>query len=247
MALPLITSPRFNNTLEGFNRADVNFTADLASNMTISGQCITPSVRQHKMALRSARNSVPNRDFISATEFVQTARGKPQSFGFKFYEAPSNEMLLKTPNLGYVEKSKNTCFVDRASKQMSWVPGPIYNREIDWSKQLKATNGRFLKSPRYSIAGEIERLSKIKEKSVVGPNHYKEDEQWHKEGKKRKVSVGNFLWKDKRHSYIENSANQQIKNPSPDKYNKIKLDVVRDRVMDYKIHKSNFPRFSPSI
>jgi hypothetical protein len=34
--------------------------------------------------------------------------------------------------------------------------------------------------------------------------------------------------------------------PSPNKYDKIKLDIYKDRSLNYKIHNSNFPRFKPS-
>ena len=55
-----------------------------------------------------------------------------------------------------------------------------------------------MKKARYTVTDDIYNKAKFKEKSVVGPNHYKEDEQWHKAATKRKCSLGNFKWKDKR-------------------------------------------------
>ena len=59
--------------------------------------------------------------------------------------------------------------------QTQWVPGPVYNREIDWQKHIPGNKGKFLKKPRYTATDDIYNLAKSKEKSVVAPNHYKED------------------------------------------------------------------------
>lgn len=130
-------------------------------------------------------------------------------------------------------------------KKNAWVPGPNYNREIDWNKTLPTNTGRFMKKPRYTITDDIYNKAKSKEKSVVGPNHYKENEQWSKAATKRKVEVGSYKWKDKRQSFVEESANQLMEVPSPDKYEKINLDNIRDATINYKIHQSHFPRFKP--
>jgi hypothetical protein len=71
---------------------------------------------------------------------------------------------------------------------------------------------------------------------VVGPNHYKEDEQWSKAATKRKVDIGCFKWKDKRQSFVEQSSNQLLDYPSPDKYEKIKLDTYMSSTVNFKIH-----------
>jgi hypothetical protein len=105
--------------------------------------------------------------------------------------------------------------------------------------------GVFLKGKRVMIADEIQRLSKKKETSVVGAGHYNDDLQWQNEGKKRKVSIGNFTWRDRRQSYVTDTANNLILMPSPDKYDKVKLDTYKQRTLNYKIHTSNFPRFKP--
>ena len=60
-------------------------------------------------------------------------------------------------------------------KKKSWVPGPIYNREIDWKTHIPEKHGRFMKTARNTITDDIFIKSKFKEKCVVGPNHYKED------------------------------------------------------------------------
>ena len=130
-------------------------------------------------------------------------------------------------------------------KKKQWVPGPIYNREIDWNKTIPTNTGKFMKKARYTVTDDIYNKAKFKEKSVVGPNHYKEDEQWHKAATKRKCSLGNFKWKDKRQSYVENAANCQLTFPSPDKYEKINIETTCNSTINFKIHTTNFPRFKP--
>ena len=121
-------------------------------------------------------------------------------------------------------------------RKTSWVPGPIYNRDIDWNKTIPANTGKFLKKVRYTVTDDIYQKSKSKEKSTPAPNHYKEDEQWHKASTKRKIEVGCHKWNDKRQSYIENTSNLLAECPSPDKYEKIKIETYQNRTLNFKIH-----------
>lgn len=84
-------------------------------------------------------------------------------------------MLLKSIPLGLADKSKNPSFAERIMKKNSWVPGPIYNRDIDWKTHIPKNHGRFMKTARNTTTDDIYIRSKFKEKCVVGPNHYKED------------------------------------------------------------------------
>jgi|TARA_B110000305_G_C19331910_1_gene584417 hypothetical protein len=129
-------------------------------------------------------------------------------------------MLLKKIPLCVSDKSKQKSFIDHVQKKGGWVPGPVYNREIDWNTTLPKNAGKFKKSPRYVIADEIINSHKHKEKSVPGPNHYKEDLAWRKKSKIERAT-GNYNYKDKRASFIDEQVNQRHINPSPDKYEKV--------------------------
>ena len=82
---------------------------------------------------------------------------------------------MKKVPFGFTDKEKNLTFAEQIQKKKAWVPGPIYNRDIDWKTHIPPTKGKFMKSARNTFTDDIFIRSKFKEKSVVGPNHYKED------------------------------------------------------------------------
>ncbi len=47
---------------------------------------------------------------------------KKTTFGFNFYNTPSNEMLLKKVPLGKANKEKNLSFAEKIQKKKMWVP-----------------------------------------------------------------------------------------------------------------------------
>ena len=51
--------------------------------------------------------------------------------------------------------------------------------------------------------------------------------------------------RDKRISFNEQPANWVIEIPSPDKYEKVQFDVIRERKHAIKIHTTHLPRFKP--
>lgn len=75
------------------------------------------------------------------------------------YKAPNNDWIYKGLNnapLGKVNKQKFLTFAENIMAKKKWVPGPGTNQKIDqWDKMLGKNNGKFLKSHRYTIAGEI--------------------------------------------------------------------------------------------
>ena len=113
-------------------------------------------------------------DHLTVKDIVSATLGEKE-WGMTAYKSPSNEMLLKKIPLCVSDKSKQKSFIDIVQKKGGWVPGPVYNRDIDWNNVLPKNAGKFKKSPRYVIADEIINSHKHKEKSVPGPNHYKED------------------------------------------------------------------------
>lgn len=82
--------------------------------------------------------------------------------------------------MGLAAKEKNLTIFGQIQKKKAWVPGPIYNRDIDWNTNIPPTKGRFMKTARNTFTDDIFLRSKFKEKSVVGPSHYQEDKQWNK-------------------------------------------------------------------
>ena len=109
---------------------------------------------------------------------------------------------MKKIPLGLSDREKNLSFAEKVMKKKSWVPGPIYNREINWKTHIPQTHGRFMKTARNTITDDIYIRSKFKEKSVVGPNHYKEDQQWPKKSSQKKP-IGSYKFTDKRQSFVE--------------------------------------------
>jgi hypothetical protein len=125
MALPLITSPRF--TQDGSSPR-----SEMLGPMSVTGSKFGVSQSPRLKQVKTARNS---RDLISVQDYVKTVSGKPQ-FGNTFYNMPSNEMLLKRIPFGKPAKGKNISFTEQVMKKSAWVPGPKYDREIDWKKSL---------------------------------------------------------------------------------------------------------------
>ena len=107
------------------------------------------------------------------------------------YYCPSNEMRdWKRPLLGKAEKSKLSTFADQIIKKKAWVPGPVYTQLYEWNAMKPKDHGRFAKSIRYTIAGEIEKRSKTKEKSSPGANAYDPTAYTHSTQFKR--TIGNY-------------------------------------------------------
>ena len=107
------------------------------------------------------------------------------------YYTPSNEMRdWKKPLLGKADKSKLVTFADAIIKKKAWVPGPCYTKLYEWNSMKPKDHGRFAKSTRYTIAGEIEKKSKVKEKSSPGANAY--DPMSYKASTNYKRTIGNY-------------------------------------------------------
>ena len=183
---PLIITPRY--IREGFSPK-----MGMNTSMSVTGSKVGIFQSPREKPAQMSRNGLQPREFMSVQDYVKTVSGKSQ-FGHTFYDPPSNEMLQKKIPLGISSKEKNMSFAEQVMKKKAWVPGPIYNREIDWNKTIPKNTGKFLRKARDTVTDDIYTKAKSKEKSVVGPNHYKEDEQWSKAATKRKVNVGFFKW-----------------------------------------------------
>ena len=44
---------------------------------------------------------------------------------------------------------------------------------------------------------------------------------------------------------MNEAENDAMRIPAANKYNSINLDIINDRTLEVKIHKTNFPRFKP--
>lgn len=160
---------------------------------------------------------------MTIQEYVKTTTNANE-YGHSFYKTPSNEMLMKKIPMGLSSKEKNFTFAEQIQKKKAWVPGPIYNREIDWKTNIPKNKGQFMKSARNTFTDDIFIRSKFKEKSVVGPSHYNEDKQWNNKSSQKKPT-GNYKFGDKRASFIEQPSHQLL-SPSPDKYKSVNMDLV---------------------
>lgn len=91
-------------------------------------------------------------------------------FGIEYYNPPKIERayLLK-PYLGRMDRQKVKNFAELEAKNKAYVPGPQYNTTTDWTKTMPNQTGRFLKSQRITIAGEI---LKYKDKTTPSPGQY---------------------------------------------------------------------------
>ena len=102
---------------------------------------------------------------------------------------------MKRPLLGKADKSKAGTFAEQIMKKKAWVPGPQYQKLEEWNSLTPTGGGKFTKSVRYTIAGEIERRSKSKEKSSPGANQYDNTKSWAVTTKCKKT-LGNYKQTD---------------------------------------------------
>lgn len=100
---------------------------------------------------------------------------RPNPFSIAAYEAPSNEMLMKKVPFGHSDKTTNQSFIDQVKKSKNWVPGPVYNRAIDWEKEIPVNTGKFKRKPRDTVTDDVFHLSKFREKSNPSPDKYLTD------------------------------------------------------------------------
>ncbi len=81
--------------------------------------------------------------------------------------------LLK-PQYGKQSKANVKTFSDIEANYHKFVPGPIYNTAVDWSKDFPHNKGQFLKGERMTS----EEKSLKKEKDKPSPAHYNNLEAW---------------------------------------------------------------------
>ena len=58
------------------------------------------------------------------------------------------------------------------------MPGPHYQFNTDWSKNLPTKTGQFKKAARNTISAEIFINAKSIEKNPPGPGKYDDDKKW---------------------------------------------------------------------
>ena len=107
-------------------------------------------------------------------------------FGIDPYYPPKMERayLLK-PYYGKQNKANPKNFAEIQANQHKFVPGPIYNVEVDWQKDFPHNKGRFLKAER-TIP---EQQATKKEKITPSPSVYNNLEAWKATEPK---TLGNF-------------------------------------------------------
>jgi hypothetical protein len=123
MALPTITSPRFQNTAESFYPKKESFefspkhaAQDLINSMTVTGNKFGVARTPKEKPFKAQRKSLPPREVIDLQDYVKTVRGGT-SFGHDFYDLPSNEMLLKRVQFGHTDKLKHISFAEEVQKK----------------------------------------------------------------------------------------------------------------------------------
>jgi hypothetical protein len=113
---------------------------------------------------------------VSVNDIVKSnLRQSP--FGIEYYNPPKMERayLLK-PHMGRIDRQKIKNFTEVEAKNKAYIPGPQYNTTTDWNKVLPNQTGKFLKSQRITLAGEI---LKYKDKTTPSPGQY-ESAPWKK-------------------------------------------------------------------
>jgi len=134
-------------------------------------------------------------------------------------------MRLKKPLLGKADKGKGASFAEQIMKKKAWVPGPQYQKLTEWSALRPTGCSKFTKSARYTIAGEIERRSKSKEKSSPGANQYDNTKAWRATTKFKKT-LGNYKQTDVVVSCAAEAQNMYGETPF-NKYDPVALEQIR--------------------
>jgi len=160
---------------------------------------------------------------MSIEDFVGT--GKPD-FGMEFYEATSNKMRDKKPMFGKSDKSRICTFAEQIIKKKGWVPGPVYTKLYDWNGMKPKDHGKFTKSIRYTIAGEIEKRSNTKEKSSPGSNAY--NEKAYNKSSSYKRTIGSYKTKENIITFVSESQNIHGESPLI-KYDPIDMYTIRNK------------------
>ena len=97
------------------------------------------------------------------------ASGTDSVFGISGYKLPDTSLLMFRPRTTKIAKYNIPHFIDKHTKQMSFVPGPIYETVTDW-KEIMKKKGKFSKSPRVTFTESILHDGKIKPQP--GPGAY---------------------------------------------------------------------------
>lgn len=191
----------------------------------------------------TSRRGLEAKCTLTVQDFVNISLGT-SPFGDTAYKTPSNEMLIKKTPGGRADKLKKISFVEHASKKKSWIPGPIYNREIKWNGVLPANAGKFKKKARYLISEDIGNAQrKFKH---PGPSSYQNENGWRSNSKFLNSTIGCSKIIDDRTSFVEQPSQIVLDIPSPDKYVPIPIEryLTKTSVLT-KIPVTHMPRFKP--
>jgi hypothetical protein len=93
------------------------------------------------------------------------------------------------------------------------------------------------------LSDDIINKHKKKETCVPGPNHYIST-QWQKSSLKGHAQ-GVYHSKGERTSFVMQPSAILENVPSPDRYEKVRLEGYLPRTPQVKIHTAHFPRFKP--
>ena len=151
-----------------------------------SGMDLNKTSQNFAFATQTLDNRNSSYKYNVSIEDVVKSNMKKPAFGFDFYNPPKVERAYLQARIVQIGKAKLPNFAEIEAKRKSFVPGPPnYNTTLDWSKDnIKGNRGRFLKSPRMTIAQEI---IKNKDKGTPSPGQY-DSLQW----KNHERVIGNF-------------------------------------------------------
>ncbi len=110
---------------------------------------------------------------------------KTEVFGHSFYRTPTADTRYRILTGNATNKEKQTSFVEKESKRLSFIPGPKYVNHSDWRYNIRGRSGKFLGRARKTFTDEVMEY----ERKTPAPSKFDNKEAL----KKKEKITGNYL------------------------------------------------------